>query len=466
MSPLGRLRPIVGRRKRPEAIGEFAPRVMFLFSAALVVAAGARDLVAQTVPEPPKISISAARLDTNGDDVPDRLGQMVTVVGRASVASGALHGRRLAVFIQDEEGGIKLYAEAVATPIHEGDTVVASGEVGHYRGATELRVARYHVVEHKHEPLVPHDLSLDEVSLERFEGLLVRVRGVVMDKRRNASGEYLLLRRSADGPRGAVGSIEVFLSSQHTQAISFERISAGDTVIVTGVLDEFAPGARGPAGFEIYPRSQSDIRLVGLSRVVARRLMEWGFAGLLVSLAWIVALRVQVTRRTREARVADEKFRAIYEGTTDAVLLLDPEWNVLDCNPAAYRVFGGRKGDLAAKSFASLLVAEDRPRATSLREDVMRDGAAEFDATGVVLGGGFVDLSIRSSAIIVEGLERVVVSLRDVSSHKRCLDELRRANEQLEAKVRERNEEVDGLNAALRSLRREVDRARDGGRES
>ena len=63
----------------------------------------AAPAAADTVP------IAAADADRNGDFLPDRLGDTVTLSGRATVGSRVLNQSSFRIFLRDSTGGIQLY---------------------------------------------------------------------------------------------------------------------------------------------------------------------------------------------------------------------------------------------------------------------------------------------------------------------------------------------------------------------
>jgi len=89
------------------------------------------------------IPIGEAVRDADGDFVPDRLGDTVTVAGRVTMGSGVLNPNRLRVFLQDTTAGVQLYAASIWEPVDTGQRVTARGVVGQYRGLTQIEALEY-----------------------------------------------------------------------------------------------------------------------------------------------------------------------------------------------------------------------------------------------------------------------------------------------------------------------------------
>ena len=125
----------------------------------------------------PIIAIADARLDADDDLIPDRMGDTVTVAGRASVGTGILDTDRLRVAIQDSSSGIWLISPMVGDPINAGDSVITSGIVDQYRGETQLKVMTYRVVPVENRLPIPVDVKLPIQNLEALEGMLISTEG-------------------------------------------------------------------------------------------------------------------------------------------------------------------------------------------------------------------------------------------------------------------------------------------------
>jgi PAS domain S-box-containing protein len=60
-------------------------------------------------------------------------------------------------------------------------------------------------------------------------------------------------------------------------------------------------------------------------------------------------------RAEEEIDARQKVFRAIFDGASDGMLILDSDWTYIDVNPAATRIFGLAAEDIVGKEQGSLL---------------------------------------------------------------------------------------------------------------
>jgi PAS domain S-box-containing protein len=312
-------------------------------------------LAQSSVPPDTILSVTEARTDANGDFTPDRLGQRITVAGRANVYSGVLHTSRLSVFLQDSRSGIELYNIDPGEPIAEGDSVVASGILEMYEGVTRITHANYKIIKVDRPMPRALDLRVREVPSEQFEGMLIRVHGEITRSWTDAYGAYLTLKESADEP----DSIVVFLSFRHKAGIDFSSLSVNDRILVTGVLGQYVRGGPLNSGYEIYPRYPEDIRMEGAtsrSYLIAVA-VSGGFV--ILALIWIIAMRRQVSRRTRQLFESEQRFRNLLEGVQLVAVILDTKGRVDFANDYLLSITGWSREEVLGKKWHDFFVAPD-----------------------------------------------------------------------------------------------------------
>jgi hypothetical protein len=83
----------------------------------------------------PVISIADARVDANGDLIPDLKDQIVTIKGVITTPNYTL---KTQYFMQDETAGIVFYSGAVTVALKPGDEILVTGKIIQYRGLTEI----------------------------------------------------------------------------------------------------------------------------------------------------------------------------------------------------------------------------------------------------------------------------------------------------------------------------------------
>src|SRR5438876_12064176 len=95
-------------------------------------------LIAALLQDPPALTIAEIKVDANHDTIPDRLDQTVKTRGVVTAGTGDLRSEMLEIVIQDETGGIYLFASKPPDPYERGELIEVIGKVAQYRGKEEL----------------------------------------------------------------------------------------------------------------------------------------------------------------------------------------------------------------------------------------------------------------------------------------------------------------------------------------
>ncbi len=134
----------------------------------------------------------------------------------------------------------------------------------------------------------------------------------------------------------------------------------------------------------------------------------------------------------RRLRESEEKFRSIFEATSDAIMLLD-EKSFIDCNAATLKVFGmkdkeeflgSHPGELSPPmqpDGADSVVAANERIATALRE-----GRSFFEWTHRRADGTPFPAEVLLTPMTLEGRRVLQATVRDITDRKRALEDLDR----------------------------------------
>ena len=150
---------------------------------------------------------------------------------------------------------------------------------------------------------------------------------------------------------------------------------------------------------------------------------------------------------------------------SDAVFIHQPGGPFLEVNEAACRVLGYtldelrrmRPQDIDAPDFAALVPG--RMAELELR------GQTRFESVHIAKNGVRIPVEIHARRIELEGVPHLITVARDITSHKKLLEQLRQANEGLEQRVTElevrlafQDDMLASLSAELATQQRIIER--------
>jgi two-component system CheB/CheR fusion protein len=188
---------------------------------------------------------------------------------------------------------------------------------------------------------------------------------------------------------------------------------------------------------------------------------------------FFVGMAVDITERKhaeRFFRESDARLGLMMESVEDyAIMMLDAEGHIEMWNPGAERVFGYTAQEVTGQYFAIIFTPEDRRREMPVKEmETARDKGRAADERWHVRKDGTrfyvsgVLTPLRDADGAVTGYVKIA---RDLTVQQRAEEELRRANDELEVRVRERTFELAKVNESLRDeiserIQTEKDRVR------
>ncbi len=149
------------------------------------------------------VEIREAIADEDGDRIPDRLGDSLTLIGVLTTDPYPSVGRtERRSYLQDSSGAIRLLTLdlGLLEGFVRGDSVIVSGTVGHYRAVDILEPTAIRRLGRGRLP-EPHLVRVTDLLGERYSGQLVRVVGRLVTRREprlaDESGEIRLYTRDA-----------------------------------------------------------------------------------------------------------------------------------------------------------------------------------------------------------------------------------------------------------------------------
>ena len=145
---------------------------------------------------------------------------------------------------------------------------------------------------------------------------------------------------------------------------------------------------------------------------------------------------IHVVRDTTDRRIAEEKYRLLFEQVQEGVFVATPEGKLLDCNDAFMRMLGyGSREELVGVNVDTELYASSEQRDVFRRQVEQYNYVRNFEVTlrrkdGTLLSAMESSFASRNA----DGkIERYQGFLLDMTEKKRAEDEIRRRNRELNA---------------------------------
>ncbi len=159
--------------------------------------------------------------------------------------------------------------------------------------------------------------------------------------------------------------------------------------------------------------------------------------------------------RIEEAlRQAERKLRAIFDNTSDGILLLDLETRKFTtCNPSGLQMLGYTQDEFVTLGIQDLHFPEDLPFIYAQIEEFLTGGKpVRHDIRFKRKDGSVLFADLSPDLVLLDGKRYIVVALKDITERKRMEEELRRHAEQLEELVAARTGELQESERRYRSL--------------
>ena len=175
----------------------------------------------------------------------------------------------------------------------------------------------------------------------------------------------------------------------------------------------------------------------------------------------VVSRDISERKRTEAAlRESEQKFRGLFEASSDGILILDPEnRRIIDCNAAALRMKGGGDREWLLSQSIESLSTEQQPDGRSTSEAAqawigraLADGPQRFEWMAKRYGGEPFPVEVLLTPLRLSGRRLLVVASRDISERKKTERELLELNQSLERRVAERTAALATSEAQFRAL--------------
>jgi len=201
--------------------------------------------------QPQIFTIGEAKIDQDGDFIPDLKGEEVTVQG---VITTPNFDTKTQYFLQDETGGIFLHSDEFAVELNVGDSILVKGKMAQQEGLSEIEpdsiIAIY--ILNENNPIDTMNVSFNQIN-ESSEGRLVKFENIT------------IVNPESWPPIGNEGSMVKITDGIDTIGLFIDKDTELDgwtppqgTINLIGVVDQSCDNIPPNNGYEIRPRYRTD----------------------------------------------------------------------------------------------------------------------------------------------------------------------------------------------------------------
>ena len=161
-----------------------------------------------------------------------------------------------------------------------------------------------------------------------------------------------------------------------------------------------------------------------------------------------IARDITERKHAEEAlRESEEKYRGLADRSFDMIFMTDARGFIKYLSPASERIFGYKPQEMVGKHFANFLLESEIPKATKRfteklqgkKLDVLYLEAKKKD-------GSRVFIELNSSLVIQDGkISGTQGIIKDVTERRKAEEQLRKAHEELEIRVKQRTADLAGV---------------------
>lgn len=173
-------------------------------------------------------------------------------------------------------------------------------------------------------------------------------------------------------------------------------------------------------------------------------------------IAGLVFTLVEVTDRIRAQaalQMAELRYRTLFEQSPDGVVILDTNTaSLLEFNDRACRQLGYTREEFSRLTIADIDVVETPEQTRSRIQSVVDDGRGDFETRHRTKTGEIRDVMVTAQTLHIMGKMVYHCIWRDITDRKRAEAEIRKLNEELEQRVKERTAQLEATNQELEAF--------------
>jgi PAS domain S-box-containing protein len=140
-------------------------------------------------------------------------------------------------------------------------------------------------------------------------------------------------------------------------------------------------------------------------------------------------------RKAQEARLrsSEEQYRAIFDATTESLVLRDAEFRIVDVNPAYEALSGNRRDEVLGSTQLTLRVPDRNSDRREVHERALAGEHVHLETDAVRKDGRHFQLEVHAVPMAYRGKPHVLYIGRDITERRAQEDQLRANEEQYRA---------------------------------
>ncbi len=167
------------------------------------------------------------------------------------------------------------------------------------------------------------------------------------------------------------------------------------------------------------------------------------------------SLEYKIDERTTELINSSKRFRALIENSSDAISLIDDIGEVVYQSPSATRILGYSLADIKGKTNLEFIHPEDADKTEQLFLKTKNQPGVPLyllQRAKHKLGHYIWTEGTITNLLHEESVKAIVSNFRDITERKEAENEIRKLNEELEERVRQRTEQLEAAKKDLESF--------------